>query len=182
MSTTHTQALSKSRGWLIFSGILSIFVGFFAMGAPLLFSVVIAQVLGIFALVSGSIALVLALFGKHQHHRILEAILAVIRMVVGVVLLSCIQSSIAVITLILAIFFVIEGIHAIVGAIQMRAHNGWVWSLINGLAALILGLMVWARWPSDSAAVLGLLYGINSLFWGASILALGFGTPRQPAA
>lgn len=180
--TTHAATLSKSRGWLIFSGILSIFVGFFAIGSPLLFSVVIAQLIGIFALVSGIIALFLAIFGKHQGHRVLEAVLGVIRIAAGIVLLRCVASSLAVITLIIAIFFVIEGVHALVGAIQMRAHKGWVWTLISGLAAIILGLMVWVRWPSDSAAVIGLLYGINSIFWGSSVLALGFGTPKQATA
>jgi uncharacterized membrane protein HdeD (DUF308 family) len=176
------QALSRSRGWLIFSGVLSIFVGFIAIGSPLLFSVVIAQLLGIFAIVSGVVSLILAIFGKHQGHRVLEGVLAVIRIVAGIVLLSCVGSAIAVITLILAIFFVIEGVHSVIGAIQMRAHKGWVWTLISGLAAILLGAMVWARWPSDSNAVLGLLYGINSIFWGMSVLALGFGAPKQAAA
>jgi len=39
--------LSKSRGWLIAGGFLSIFVGFSAIGSPLLFSLVIAQLLGL---------------------------------------------------------------------------------------------------------------------------------------
>ena len=43
----------------------------------------------------------------------------------------------------------------------MREHSGWVWTLINGIAALVLGIMVYNRWPSNSAWVLGLLYGIN---------------------
>ena len=45
--------------------LLSIFVGFLAMGSPVFFSVVIAQFLGIFALVSGVISLFVAIFGKH---------------------------------------------------------------------------------------------------------------------
>lgn len=177
-----THALSKSRGWLIFSGLLSIFVGFMAIGSPLLFSVVLAQFLGIFALLSGVISLFLVIFGKHQGHRVMEALLAVIRIAAGIVLLRCVASAIAVITLILAIFFVLEGVHAVVGAIQMRAHKGWVWTLISGIAGIVLGLMVWNRWPSDSAAVLGLLYGINAIFWGTSVLALGFGAPKATAS
>jgi len=39
--------LSKSKGWLIAGGILSIFVGFSAIGSPLVFSLVIAQFLGV---------------------------------------------------------------------------------------------------------------------------------------
>lgn len=186
MSTTSpssaVQNLSQSRGWLIFGGVLSILVGFFAMGSPLLFSVVIAQLLGIFALVSGVISLGLALFSKHVAHRVLDALSGLIRIAAGIALLACVASGVAVITLILAIFFMVEGVAFIIGAFKMREHAGWIWTLINGIAALVLGVMVYARWPSDSAWVLGLLYGINSLFWGASLLALGFAAPKPTAA
>lgn len=174
--------LSQSRSWLIFSGLLSVLVGFMAMGSPYLFSAFIVQFLGAFALVSGCISLALAIFSKHVAHRVLDAVLSLIRIAAGIVLLRCVASSIAVITLILAIFFIIEGVAFIIGAIKLRAHAGWVWTLISGIAALFLGLMVYARWPSDSFGFLGLIFGINSLFWGISLLALGFGAPKASAA
>jgi hypothetical protein len=61
-----------SRGWLSAGGILSLFVGFGDSVSPLFFSVVIAQFLGAFALVSDAIALFVALFGKEVTHRALE--------------------------------------------------------------------------------------------------------------
>ena len=101
--TTAREALSMSRGWLITGGVLSIIVGLMAMSSPLFFSVVIAQFLGAFALVSGAIALFLALFGKEVTHRALEALFALIRIAAGLTLLVCVASSIAVITLIFAV-------------------------------------------------------------------------------
>jgi len=173
------EGLSKSRGWLIAGGILSIFVGFLAMGSPLLFSIVIAQFLGAFAIVSGVISLFLALFGKEVTHRILEALFALIRIAAGLALFICVASSIAVITLIFAVFLIVEGIFLIGGAFRLRKHNGWSWTLINGIAALVLGVMVYSRWPSDSAWVLGLFFGINLLFNGMSLLMLGLAAPKS---
>jgi len=40
--------------------------------------------------------------------------------------------------------------------------------------------MVYNRWPSGSTAILGLLFGINLLLNGTSLLALGF-SARKPA-
>ena len=170
-----------SRGWLIAGGILSIFVGFLAMGSPLLFSIVIAQLLGAFAIVSGVISLFLALFGKEVTHRILEALFALIRIAAGLALFICVASSIAVITLIFAVFLIVEGIFLIGGAFRLRKHSGWSWTLINGIAALILGVMVYSRWPSDSTWVLGLFFGINLLFNGMSLLMLGLAAPKSAA-
>ena len=173
--STAAAGLSRSRGWLIAGGILSIFVGFLAMGSPLLFSIVIAQFLGAFALVSGIISLFLAIFGKEVTHRFLEALFALIRIAAGLALFICVASSIAVITLI------VEGISLTWGAFRLRKHKGWSWTLINGIAALILGVMVYSRWPSDSAWVLGLFFGINSIFSGMSLLMLGLAAPKSAA-
>ena len=82
-SASPANTPSHSRGWLIAGGLLSIFVGFLAMGSPLFFSVVLAQFLGIFALVSGVISLFVAIFGKQVTHRVLEGLLALIRIIAG---------------------------------------------------------------------------------------------------
>ena len=71
-SASPANTPSHSRGWLIAGGLLSIFVGFLALGSPLFFSVVLAQFLGIFALVSGVISLFVAIFSKQVTHRVLE--------------------------------------------------------------------------------------------------------------
>jgi uncharacterized membrane protein HdeD (DUF308 family) len=178
---TAREALSMSRGWLVAGGVLSIIVGLLAMGFPLLFSIVIAQFLGAFALISGIIALFIALFGKEVTHRVLEALFALIRIAAGVALFVCVASSIAVITLIFAVFLIVEGIFLIGGAFRLRKHSGWSWTLINGIAALILGVMVYSRWPSDSVWVVGLFFGINLLFSGMSLLMLGLAAPKSTA-
>jgi len=170
---SDVQALSASRGWLIIGGILSIVVGFIAMGSPYVFSILIAQWLGIAALVIGVISLAMAIFGKHTGHRFSEGLSGVIRIIAGIILLRCIGSSVAIITLILACYLAAEGVVAIFGALKLRGNAGWVWTLINGLASLVLGFMVFSRWPGNSVAILGLLFGIHALFSGVSNLMLG---------
>jgi uncharacterized membrane protein HdeD (DUF308 family) len=181
-SSPSSSPFFKNRFWLIAGGLLSISVGFVAITIPYFFTIVIAQFLGIFALVSGVIALGLALFGQHTTHRVLGAFSALVRIAAGIILLLCLASSIAVITLIFAAFLVVEGIFAIGASLKLRGTSGWVWTLINGLAALALGVMIYHRWPGDSLAVLGLFYGIYSLFTGISYLMLGLaGTDSKPA-
>ncbi len=172
-NSLSSESLSRSRGWLIAGGILSMLAGLLALSFPLFFSIFIAQFLGAFALVSGAISLFLALFGKQTTHRILDAISGLIRIAAGAALFICITSSLQVITLIFAVFLIVEGLFLIGGAFKLRQHQGWSWTLINGIAALILGVMVYSRWPSDSDWVLGLFFGINLLFSGMSLLMLG---------
>ena len=164
---------TKRRGWLIIGAILSLCLGLLALSSPLFFSVLIVQLLGAFALASGVISLFLAVFGKNVVPRGLNAIFALVRIGAGLALLSCVRSGLNLITLVFAVYLMVEGIFCIFGAFKIREHNGWIFMLLNGIATLVLGLMVYIHWPSSSAWILGLFFGISLLFHGFSQLMLG---------
>jgi uncharacterized membrane protein HdeD (DUF308 family) len=169
---------TKDKGWLITGAILSLFVGFLALSSPILFSFLIVRLLGVFALVSGVISLLIAIFGKNIAPRWINAVFALVRIVAGLALLSCIPSGVALLTLVLAAFFVIEGVFAIFGAFKIRQQPGWIPLLLNGIVTLALGLMVYYHWPTGSVWILGFFFGINLLFHGFALLMLGLSAPH----
>ncbi|MEI6035031.1 MAG: DUF308 domain-containing protein [Verrucomicrobiae bacterium] len=164
---------APGRGWLVVGGILSVFVGFFAIATPQFFSDFLTQVIGALCLVSGLISLFQAIFGTRRPHRFLSALSAMIRIAAGAVLFFYAVAGAAALTLILAAVFLTEGIACIATSFRMRQNPAWILLLLNGLVALVLGAMVYARWPADSAWLIGLLYGIQSVFSGFSMLMLG---------
>jgi uncharacterized membrane protein HdeD (DUF308 family) len=168
----------KNRGWLIATSILSIVVGLLALSSPLIFSVLIVRFLGAFALASGVISLILAIFGKDVVPRGLNAIFALVRIGAGFALLSCVRSGLNLITLVLAVYFMVEGIFCIYGAFKIRDQKGWTYMLLNGIATLVLSLMVYAHWPTGAAWILGLFFGINLIFHGFSQLMLGLSASK----
>ena len=169
---------SKSRGWLITGAILSLIVGLLALSSPLLFSLLIVRFLGLFALISGVISLLVAIFDKDVAPRGLNAVFALVRIGAGLALLSCARSGLNLIMLIFAVYLIVEGIFDIFGALKMREHRGRVFMLINGIITIVLGLMVYAHWPSCSAWILGFFFGINLLFHGFSQLMLGLSASK----
>jgi uncharacterized membrane protein HdeD (DUF308 family) len=177
---TETQ---KSRTQLVASGILFLLVGFAAMSLPVLFTALIVRFLAIFILVSGVMSLVMAIIGKHKNYRLLEILSGIIRIAAGLVLLSCLKSGALVITMAFSIYLVVEGLFVIGASLKMRTTPGWVWSLFNGVGALVLGILVSMGWPSSSFSILGLFFGINLVMKGAAQFALAFGPrPAAPAA
>jgi uncharacterized membrane protein HdeD (DUF308 family) len=176
------NVLPKSRGWLIAGGILSIFVGLCAIGTPQVFSAFLVQFLGAFCLVTGVMSFFVALFDSHAPHRFLNALLAIVRIAAGLVLFFFVLPGVLTLTLFLAAFFLVEGFFCTVTAFKMRGRSGWIWLLLNGLAAVALSIMIFNKWPSDSVWVIGLLFGINALFGGFSLLFLGLGTPKVSSA
>ena len=131
------------------------------------------QLLGVFALVSGVISLLVAIFDKDVAPRGLNAVFALVRIGAGLALLYCVRSGLNLIMLIFAVYLIVEGIFDIYGALKMREHRGRIFMLLNGIITIVLGLMVYAHWPSGSAWILGLFFGINLLFNGFSQLMLG---------
>lgn len=170
---------TKRRSWPITGAILSLFLGLLALSSPLLFAFLIlrpfsasfqafVRFLGTFALASGFISLFLTIFGKDVVSRGLNAIFALVRIGAGLALLSCVRSGLQIIMRVFAAYLIVEGTFGIFGAFKIREQKGWIFILLNGIVALVLGLMVAGRWPSGSAWILGLFFGINLLLYGFS--------------
>ena len=77
-------------------------------------------------------------------------------------------------TLVLIVFFVIEGVASIMYAIEhRRQYSGrWAWMLVSGIIDLILAGIIFAGLPGTALWALGLLLGINLLFGGMSLIAM----------
>jgi uncharacterized membrane protein HdeD (DUF308 family) len=176
---TPSSAAPKSRGWLVFFGILSILIGCFAIAWPLAMTVAIEQVIGIVLVVSGVFAIGAVAFGEEKNHRIATVLLAIIRLVTGLLLLLFIKPGVLAITAVLGAFFFAEGAVCVVSAFALRRNAAWILILLNGLLAFVLGGMIYAQYPSSAAWAVGLLYGINSVFYGVSLL--GFGLAHRNA-
>ena len=172
--TQSKDGIFRSRGSFLFGGVLSLLVGVFAIAAPQLFSVVLTQLIGALCLVSGAISIFQAVFGKTRHHCFFSSLSAIIRIAAGSALLFFPIAGVAALTLIVAAIFLTEGIVCIVTSVRMRSNPAWVWLLLNGIVALLLGGMIYEKWPLDSAGILGILYGIQSLFSGSAMLMMGF--------
>jgi uncharacterized membrane protein HdeD (DUF308 family) len=168
----------KKRGWLVASGILFLIVGLLALSSPILFSFLIVRLLAVFALVSGAISLLATIFGKDVSSRGLNAVFALVRIVAGLALLYCIPSGLRVITLVFAVYLIVEGVFGIFGAFKIREQSGWIFVLLNGIVTLVLGVMVYAHWPTASVWILGFFFGISLLVHGLALLMLSLSAPK----
>lgn len=162
---------AKSRGWLVFFGVFSMVVGVLAIAFPLAMTIAVEQLIGIVCVVTGVFSVGGVLFGKETRHRVSSVILAIIRIVTGLALLMWIEAGVEAVTIVIAAFFVAEGIVFLVGAFTYQQLPKTV-MIANGVLAVILGGMIFAKFPDSAAWAIGLLYGINALFYGASLVVL----------
>src|SRR5262249_36663292 len=92
----------------------------------------------------------------------------------GVVLLAWPVSGAVSFSLLLIVFFIIEGVLSIMYALEHRKEprGRWGWMLMSGIIDFILAVIVWAGLPGTAARALSLLVGIYMLFDGSALIAM----------
>lgn len=154
-------------------GMLLIIVGMVAISSSFVATLASVKVFGILLLVAGGIEVVHAVMIRNMRGFALHLLAAAIYLVVGLFMLEDPIQAATVITLIIAAYFIVGGVLRIIFSFAVRFH-GWIWVVVNGLVNLVLGMMIWNRWPESSLWVIGLFIGIDLLFhgWSSVILAL----------
>lgn len=172
--------VAKGRTWYFVGGGLCALVGLFAILRPGAATVAIEQFLGIIFIASGLALLLSALFGKAKKHRLLDLASSALRLIVGILLIAKALNGVIALTLVMAAIFIVEGIFGLIFALKFRGKNpAWIWMLLNAIAAFVLGGMLFANFPSDAAWAIGLLFGINSLILGVSLIMFAVAMPRS---
>ena len=180
---TTAVGLKKPSGWSTVWGILMIICGVLAIALPRISSVEIVIILAWLLLIVGVWHLIFA-FHAHSAGGVLwQILLAVLYGIVGVYMWLHPLLSVVSLTLVIAIFFALEGVLEIVLYFTLRGvqHAGWV--LVDGIVTLILGILIWKQWPSSSTWVIGTLVGISLIFSGISrFLLASAARSRKPIA
>src|SRR5262245_54467593 len=127
-------------------GVLFIVLGLVAIVEPLVAGLAVAVLAGWLLLAGGIVHAVMAFRGGGTRHVIWHVVLAVLYLFSGVYFVSHPLLGLSTLTLFLSAILFIEGIVWVVAYLQLRTGNGWV--LLNGVVTLVLGVLIWAGWPS----------------------------------
>jgi uncharacterized membrane protein HdeD (DUF308 family) len=164
-------------------GILMLICGFLAIGLPFASGIGVAIVIGWLLLISGVWHL---LFGFRSGSGIggflWQLLLAIIYGAAGLMVLLRPLAGLAWLTLVLATFLLIEAGLEFVLYFNIRRRVNAVWVLIDAIITLLLGVLIWARWPFSSVWAIGTLIGVSLIFSGISRLMLSSAGSREATA
>lgn len=159
------------RSSILFA-ILLIVLGILAISLPAIASIGVARVLSWLILIEGIVQVVYAFKSKGVGRTIWKFLVAILYIVVGGYLLVHPLMGLAGLTLLLAMFFFVEGIADIGTFVWSRKSAGSEWLLLHGIVTLLLGVMIWKHWPISSLWALGTLVGISMLLTGITRLMM----------
>ena len=161
-------------GWFLAFGIALAALGVIAVVRSVTATILSMLFFGWLLVLASGIEIAQAVMVGHWagfFHHLLAAILFGIA---GLLLVTRPVISAEVLTLFMAMFFLVGGLFQIIGSIAV-ALPGWGWQVADGLITLVLGLLVLAQWPASGLWVIGLFIGIDLIFYGAAWIALALG-------
>ena len=159
--------------WKLFlaEGIVMLVLGLLAIAVPEVASLAITILIGWLFFVGGIIRTLSVLRHRQMPGFGWSLLTAVLAIALGLVLLLRPMAGVLTLTLALIVFFVVEGVAAILLAIEHRKHlASWGWVLLSGLVDLLLAYLIWDGWPSSAGWAIGLLVGVNMVFVGLSLI------------
>ena len=189
------RALAQSvrEHWVLFliEGIVLVVLGILAIVVPPLATIAFTLFLGWLFLISGIVGLFTTFWARQAPGFWWSLFSAVLAIAAGIVLLAWPVSGAVSLTLLLIVFFTIEGVLSIMYALEHKKElsGRWGWMLASGVIDLVLAAIILIGLPGTAVWALGLLVGINMLFGGSALIAMALHartpdttTPQAPKA
>lgn len=167
-----TERKKPTTTSLTIMGIVSIILGVVAITAPLVAGKAVVIVIGVSLLMTGIVQIITGLRAEGWSHRLPPLVLGAITAVAGFGVVGHPLFGLSFLTLLIAIFFVVEGIWKIIGSFSYRPASGWLAVLVSGILTLMLGAMIWSQWPVSGMWAVGVLVGVDLVMTGISLLML----------
>ena len=168
------NAVREHSTFFLVEGIVLVILGVLAIFLTPFATIAVTIILGWIFLASGIVGLITTFGAKRAPGFWWSLVSAVIAIGAGLVLLAQPITGALSLTLVLIVFFVVEGVASIMYALEHRRElsGRWEWMLISGIIDLLLAAIIFAGFPGTAAWALGLLVGINMIFGGMALVAI----------
>jgi len=173
------EAVKRYSLWYLVEGILLLAAGILAIIYPLVSSLAVVVLLGWLLVVSGIVQGISLLGARQVPYFWLQLISVVLGVLIGFLLLRDPSQGLMTITLLLIVFFMIEGMSKIVFALTIRPFPTWGWVLASGVVGIILSLVLLTTLPVTAIWLIGVLLGIELISVGAAMTNMAWRVRRS---
>jgi uncharacterized membrane protein HdeD (DUF308 family) len=174
MREAMRETIKRYSLWYLLEGVLLVIAGIVVLVYPYIASVTLIFLLGWILIISGLLQGIGLIGAKDVPHFWLQLVSAVLAILIGLLLLRNPDAGLLIMTVLLIVFFFVEGVSKVIFAINIRPFMGWVWVLLSGVIGILLGAYLWANMPVASEWVLGALLGIQLIAEGAALAYLAW--------
>ena len=173
IKSTIKGGLFKASKSVIIIGILAIILGIVALIYPNSVGVVSTIAIGIFLIIGGVIRLIFSFMSFTFGSMFLKILYALLMMGVGVWIAANPEMGLDALTMVMAIYFIADGITAVFYSFSLMPIGGGWYVLLSGIIGAALGIMILFHWPVSSNYALGIYIGIKLIVDGLMLSLAG---------
>lgn len=162
--------LKKSAGLSIGMAVLMVVAGLLAIFNPFAAGLGISLVIGWLIVFSGILHVIYAFSAGGVGSFLWRTLVGILYIIGGLFLVLNPPIALASLTLTVGIVLIAESVLQFVAFYQLRDVTGSGWILFDGIATLVLGILILYPFPANSEWVVGTIFGINMLFSGVTRL------------
>jgi uncharacterized membrane protein HdeD (DUF308 family) len=163
-----TDDVKKRSAWSVAMGVLTAVLGVFLILYPFATAMITTVLLGWILVLVGVAQFVFALHTQTVGNFFLKILLGILYVVAGLALAFLPIEGVIVLTGVLGTLLLIQAGLLMVTAFQMKPLDGWGWYLADAIASLLLGVLIFVKWPNSSLWAIGTLVGVAVLVGGIS--------------
>jgi len=177
---TGLDRIHDSWSWFVVCGVALIILGVVCIIGDMTATYATVVALGWLLVVGAVVALAQSFQTYNWSGFLLYFLTALLRAFVGYVLIRYPLKGEVSLTAVVAALFIVGGAFRAIGAGILRFPS-WGWMVLSGIIAFILGVWVLTDLQTASLFFLGIVIGVDFVFDGAALIALGTALRRFPA-
>lgn len=169
MSTTTPPIIKNFKT----TGIILCVLGVISLITPAVAGTAVVLVIGSLLLFGGILYLFQSSQVSDASGKTMHIILGILMILGGIGIISHPLFGLTFLTLMMAMFFIFEGVWKILMSFSLRPAAGWGQVLFSGVISLLLGGLIWGEWPLSGYWAVGTLLGVDFLFTGFFLINVG---------
>ena len=128
-------------------------------------SIIVPVVLGVLLMVGGVATIISSFWAGKWSGFLVQLLVGILYLVVGLVFTDNPFETALLLTLFIAIVFIIMGIFRTTAALVLQFPQ-WGWALLNGVVTFLAGIIIYRSLPGGAFWIIGLLIGLELIFNG----------------
>lgn len=165
------KVLKKFGSFSLITGILLIFLGMAGILLPGMMSLSTAIFVAWLLLIGGGLWAIHTY--KYSPKNVMDWLKPTLLLITGGLMLLYPAGGVATVGLLLVIYLLMDAFGSFALAQSLHPSKGWIWMSINGVISIVLAMLFLIGWPVTSLWMVGLYVGINLLFDGWALIAIG---------
>ena len=154
------------------SGALAALLGILAIVFPVAASIGFELLLGAILVAYGLVELARVFWVRGTGHILANLLVGLLAIATGLLLLAFPMQGVLSLTILFGAFFMAIGSLKLIYAFQERQGPGWTWGALSGALSVALGVLLVTALPGAALWAIGMLVGIDLIFFGATQFAI----------